>query len=68
VAAATFLGAVALLALCGLTISIVMAVAGAKAEKRCIEAGYPAYRVTWNLDVYCMTLDGAVQARVERLP
>ena len=36
-------------------------------DAKCLEAGYPRYRVSIGLARYCMTLDGAVTVRVERL-
>lgn len=37
------------------------------AEARCLEAGYPEFRVTWKLDKYCMNLDGTVTVKVDKL-
>lgn len=36
-------------------------------EAKCLERGYPKSSVTWNFKTYCMTLDGAVTVRVDRL-
>lgn len=39
-----------------------------RASSACLEAGYPEAKVTWKLDSYCLTIDGAVTARVDKLP
>jgi hypothetical protein len=36
------------------------------AERECLAAGYPEARVTFMLERYCVTLEGAVTPRVYR--
>jgi len=35
-------------------------------EKRCLERGYPEYKVAYDLSGYCMNLDGSVTVKVEK--
>ena len=37
------------------------------AESQCLAKGYPDYRVTVGLEVYCLNLDGNVTVNVEKL-
>lgn len=37
------------------------------ADMKCAEAGYPKSKVTINLQRYCMTLDGEVTIKMEKL-
>jgi len=37
------------------------------ADGKCAERGFPEVKVTWNLDAYCMNLDGAVTTKMEKL-
>lgn len=37
-----------------------------RAEAKCLERGYPEHRVTWNLDTYCLNLDGTITVKVEK--
>jgi hypothetical protein len=39
-----------------------------RAEKRCLEMGYPKTEVAYNGDAYCVNLEGAVTNRVRPLP
>lgn len=48
------------------TLFVVVPVA-AVAERDCLRAGYPKSQVTYNLERYCTTLDGAVTVRVDRI-
>jgi hypothetical protein len=36
------------------------------AERECLAAGYPRAHVTFMLERYCITMDGAVTLRVDR--
>lgn len=36
-------------------------------HKACLEAGYAQTEVTWDLDVYCLTLDGDVTVKIEEI-
>lgn len=36
-------------------------------HKACLEKGYPINTVTWNLERYCMNLDGTVTIKVQEL-
>ena len=56
-------GAALLLALC-----LVVAVASMRNEKHCLEAGYPRTSTTWDLQGYCMNLEGSVTVTVDKLP
>lgn len=35
-----------------------------KADAACAKLGYPASKVTYDFEVYCMTIDGAVQTKI----
>lgn len=37
------------------------------ADARCLAAGFPKSKVTWNLKAYCLNMDGAVTVKVEEL-
>ncbi len=37
------------------------------AETQCLAKGFPDYRVTIGLEVYCLNLDGSVTVNVEKL-
>jgi hypothetical protein len=37
------------------------------AEARCIEAGYPKGVITWNLNAYCISIDGSTRTEVNKL-
>ena len=37
------------------------------AELECLEKGYPEYRVVYNLNSYCMNLEGTVTVNVDKL-
>lgn len=37
------------------------------AQEKCLEAGYPEAKVTWNLKRYCTNLDGVVTVTVDQL-
>lgn len=37
------------------------------AQSECAKQGFPKSMVTWNLDTYCMNLDGAVTTKMEKL-
>jgi hypothetical protein len=37
------------------------------ADSACLNKGYPDYRVTIGLEVYCLNLDGSVTVNVEKL-
>jgi hypothetical protein len=39
---------------------------GLHAQRACLEAGFPKSDVTYNLDIYCMNLDGSVTVRVQK--
>lgn len=47
--------------------SITLVVVAAKAEKTCLEAGYPSSKITWDYEGYCLNIDGAVTGTVEKL-
>lgn len=47
--------------------TIVLGVADARNEKACLELGYPLATTTWDLEGYCMNLDGVVTGKVEKL-
>ena len=47
---------------------LVLAPVSAYADAKCLEAGYPKSSVTWNLDSYCLGLDGATKTEVRKLP
>lgn len=50
-----------------LLIAAIFVPAHMRAKANCIEKGYPAYSVTWNLRTCCMSLDGAVTVDVEEI-
>lgn len=37
------------------------------AEKKCLDLGYPKTSVTYDYTAYCLTIDGVVRAKVEKL-
>lgn len=37
------------------------------AEKRCLQAGYPETRITYDFERFCMNLEGTVTIRVDKL-
>ena len=37
------------------------------ANAECAKRGFPKAEVLWNLDTYCMNLDGAVTTKMEKL-
>lgn len=47
-------------------IACVMAVFSTRADAICLAKGFPNSHVTWRLDTYCSTLDGAVTVKVEK--
>lgn len=49
-----------------LLFTVVMVIASAIADRTCLEKGFPKYIVTYNLDTYCLNLDGSVTVKVER--
>jgi hypothetical protein len=62
-------GLIAITGICGLFLVYVMFVitpVSMVAEATCLKKGYPKANVTWNLDVYCLNLDGAVTTKVEK--
>ena len=46
---------------------VAMIPVAALADKKCIEAGYPKSRVTWDFEAYCITLEGAVTVPVVKM-
>lgn len=36
-------------------------------ETQCLSKGYPEYKVAINLDSYCLTLDGAITVKVDKI-
>ena len=36
-------------------------------QKKCLDAGYPKSSVAWNLQGYCLNVDGSVQGVVHKL-
>ena len=49
-------------------LGLVVAVASLRNEKACLEAGYPRTSTTWDLQGYCMNLEGSVTVTVDKLP
>lgn len=47
--------------------SFIFVVVHAGNEVECLEKGYPDVRTTWNLEGYCVNIDGAVTGVVEEL-
>lgn len=47
--------------------SFIFLVANARNEVQCLKKGYPEVRTTWNLEGYCVNIDGAVTGVVEEL-
>lgn len=45
---------------------VVFVPAELKTQAECLAKGYPVAHVTYNLERYCSTLDGAVTVKVER--
>lgn len=37
------------------------------AEAKCLEQGYPEYKVTVGLEKYCLNLDGTITVAVDKL-
>lgn len=37
------------------------------AESQCLAKGYPEYRVSVGLEIYCLNLDGSVTVNVDKL-
>lgn len=37
------------------------------AESQCLAKGFPEYRVTVGLEIYCLNLDGSLTVNVEKL-
>jgi hypothetical protein len=62
------LGLLAILMCVIFVVLLVMLPTTLKAQAECLKAGYPKASVTWNLDAYCMNLDGAVTTKVVRQP
>ena len=50
-----------------LVYSIIFGVKAVIVEKDCLEAGYPKYAVSYDLEGYCMNLDGNVTVKVNKL-
>lgn len=48
-------------------ISFVLVPVSAYTESKCLEAGYPRSRVTFDLHRYCMNMAGAVSVEVDKL-
>lgn len=59
--------AVVLLGLFVLYVLIVYAPVSMLTEDECLSKGYPNYRVSYDLDRYCMNLEGSVTIKVEEL-
>jgi len=47
---------------------VVLLPATLNAEIKCARKGYPRAVVLFNLDTYCMNLDGSVTVKMEKLP
>ena len=40
---------------------------GLHVEQKCLSSGYPKSTVTWNLEGYCLNLEGTVTVKVDKL-
>ena len=53
--------------LCILYIVLIMAPVSIYTDAKCLEKGYPDFRVTIGLEKYCMNYDGSITMKVDKL-
>ena len=58
-----FLGLIVLM----LYMILVMAPVAIYTDAKCLEKGYPEFRVTIGLEKYCMNYDGSITMKVDKL-
>jgi len=62
------LAAIATVVVVGILVAhIVYFPAGLRADKACLELGYPKSRVTYDFEAYCQNLEGVVTYKVEKV-